>query len=545
MNRDQALVFAELAAMEVEDPIPPKHIPSSGTGELWEPDLNPTQKLMFDDPTVHILAYGEKGTGKSIGLLHKVVRHAYENENAEAIIITSSSRTGAEGPWHKLVTMILPEWKKGIGLEYTDTQMHHKTKDSYIWVGNRFGGWSKIMLITIQYGEQVLPRIRSIEPSFAYIDELTDCDSRDYFDWISAQIGRRPNITGPQQWTASCNPKGPSHWVYKVFFEVPGEDPEELENRKPIRDFNKGGRGRGAYDKDYAVYHVPIEENRHRLPPGYIEKLEKIFLTDEIEAARMLRGEWIDKPSGEAIFKDAFIETIHVVGDARKNQGILPVVGVPIIVSMDPGPVNFSIHMMQLVIGKDKAKWHIFDELNFVGRREPYFKVIPALMRRMAYWQNVRNTTFSFECISDEAAFNQLRADGSYDSAEIEKLSRQFVENHPELNLKPIRLKSCPKGKESVAARVRMVMDCLSQETIVISATCTKTIAMFRHLESKKEKEGQYDPLASFTPKRSAHIHSFDSMTYGMFYYHVSRVTRRPMQSGTVQPMVYTCGHGN
>ena len=47
---------------------------------------------------------------------------------------------------------------------------------------------------------------------------LTNLDTDDYFNAVVQQLGRRPGIDSPMQYTAACNPDGPSHWVYKRFF---------------------------------------------------------------------------------------------------------------------------------------------------------------------------------------------------------------------------------------------------------------------------------------------------------------------------------------
>lgn len=82
---------------------------------------------------------------------------------------------------------------------------------------NRYGGWSKLLLMSIMYSSQVEGRVKGPAPSGVYIDEITNCDGLEYYTYPAAQLGRRRNIAGPQQFCASCNPKGPSHWVYKLF----------------------------------------------------------------------------------------------------------------------------------------------------------------------------------------------------------------------------------------------------------------------------------------------------------------------------------------
>ena len=168
----------------------PPESPSQSTDSNWHPDLNPTQKTIFEDTSKFILAYGEKGSGKTLGLLFKLVRHCYENQNALAIVVSPSIRTGKEGVLHDLETIVLPQWGEGIGLEYTQSKLDPNTKDRHLWIGNRYNGWSKVLLISIPYADAVEPRIKGMSPSFLYVDELTNCHGREYFLYPAAQLNR-------------------------------------------------------------------------------------------------------------------------------------------------------------------------------------------------------------------------------------------------------------------------------------------------------------------------------------------------------------------
>lgn len=530
----------------------------------WLPDLNPTQRLIWDDPSQNILADGEKGSGKSIGCLHKLVRHLYEGNEALAFVIVTSYNVGDMGAWHDLQNLVLPAWRdgnrepesmvladgrvvanpkagelmdSGIGLEYTDSKMDPKTKASKIYVRNMHGTWSLVVLLSIPYSAVIQERIKGPAPSFVYVEELTNCDSRDYHKYLSAQLGRRRRMgTTPQQFLASANPEGPSHWVYKLFF-VDAADP----NGKACPD---GIRRKPTFSR----YHVPVSENMHRLPPGYVDRLRDSFGDDEVDAARLIEGIWVDRPSGEAIFKDDFSPAIHVRGDARRSIGLLPRAGFPVVCSYDPGPVNFSVHLMQALNTTKGVIWVVFDEVNLVNKSLPYFLVVPMIMRRRLYWQELLQQRLAFEDVSDAAAFSTLRPDGTFDNREIERLSEQWCKEHPgepdkpHTVVQPIKLRPCPKGNDSVPARTRTVKALLKQERILVSALCNKTIAMFNGLESESVREGKYDDLAAFRPKRSAHLHPFDSLSYGIFFYESAGGTfRRPSDS---QHRVYECGSG-
>ena len=107
MNPDDAAENLESA----DAPPPPRSDPAeSGT---WGPDHNPTQTESFNDPAETVLIEGEKGSGKTVVGGDIIVRHAYENDNALVQILTSSIRTGAEGIWHDLDTLVLPRWRDG------------------------------------------------------------------------------------------------------------------------------------------------------------------------------------------------------------------------------------------------------------------------------------------------------------------------------------------------------------------------------------------------------------------------------------------------
>lgn len=550
----EALVLAsEMAGEDVdagEELSPPDHAPTAVVDEFWEPDLNPTQRKIFDDTSLFILTSSEKSSGKTIGCLHKLVRHCYENFNAFAIIIAPTVFTGSEGAWGELERLVLPTWKEGnrhslltkdlkpnplagelkdngIGLQFTDTRMDPLTKDKTIWIGNVHGGWSKVMLKSIPHGKMVSARLKGPTPSFVYVEELTDCESAEYFKVPAAQLGRRRDITGPQQFVASCNPKGPSHWVYKQWMEM-------CVVAKGGKVWHDGIRR----DSRFAYYHVPARENQHRLPPGYMENnVVLVYKDDPVEIMRLAQGVWVDRPDGEAIFRAVWDKNLHVVGDARRGTGIIPHRGHTIILGFDPGPANFCVSFMQLIPVKPKGKdeeqlvWLVFDEVNFVGKRVPYFQVVPVILQRMDFWRNHPKCSYDykFEHIIDEAAYTIDKA-GSCDAADIKRLSNDRI--HP---------KPCPKGKDSKPARVRLVMEFLQQGTLFVSARCVKTIEMFEYLESEKAKDGEHDALQGFRPKRSIYLHPFDATSYPMFYYNAG-AWRHVARTDAVTPQVYTAG---
>ena len=479
--------------------------PVETTHREWHPDLNETQQKIFDDSSRFVLGYGEKGSGKTIAFGHKVIRHAYENDNALVMILSPSIRTGAEGIWHDLETLVIPSWVEGIGLESSVAKLDPNTKDRHRWIGNRQGGWSKLLLISIPYAAAVETRIKGPAPSMIFVDELTQCDGKEYFIYPAAQLGRRRGIEGPQQYCASCNPEGPSHWVYKTFFEDCYEED-------------------GTKDKDFSGYHVPVTENIKRLPDGYVENLYRILRTDPVEKRRLIDGEWVDRPTGESLFKDYFVPENHIKGDPLRGTGLMPVKGFPITVGYDLGQVYSSISFMQMIPTQDKTLWIIFDEMDYLGVRHLYKRLAQEVNRRMDYWNKKTDYEFRYEHISDDSAINQWHpgGEGSYDSWDFERFSEGRI-----------KLIGCPKGKGSVEARIRLLQTKLFNDEVYVSGLCRFTIDMMHNLESDKKSPDK--------PRRSKYIHKFDAVTYPMLKLELNGM-RNTLQTDRARSRLTHCG---
>lgn len=456
----------------------PENAPSFPKLGQWWPDLNPVQRQLFDCPCRYVLAYGEKGSGKSVGVLDKAVRHCYEEENALAVLITPSLRTAREGAAYELETLILPQWANGIGLEHSPFKMDPVTKDRICWIGNDYDGWSKMVLMSLPYAEVVEPRMKSMSPSFIFIDELTECSSRDYFTYSAAQLGRRAGIRGPQQFYAATNPAGPSHWVYKAFFEEP-----------VARD-----------SKDFKVFHVPISDNERRLPAGYVDHLKELLKYDPVAYAQLINGDWIDRPTGDSLFANYYHPTRHFRGDPLTNSYLTPFPNFPVQVGYDLGSVYHAVVFLQALPIEGGIAWVVFDEICYLKDRITFKLIVRDVLERMKFWKETVNSPLQFEHISDTTALNVWRpsAGGSYDALEIERLSGG-----------QIRMRGSPKGKGSVEARVTLLQNKLFADQILVSVNCHHVHQMLLGLEADPKNPGK--------PRRSRHLHVFDALTYPLF----------------------------
>lgn len=498
---------------ETDRPDPP-HVKYK---EGWRPNLNKTQQKAVDSKSIYKLYDGERGSGKTYLGVQEIVDYCYRNDNTLAFIIVKEFSMGSEGgAWNKLLQEVLPEWRQGIGLVSTETRYDYQTKKPYVWISNRHGGWSMIMLASLPVAAHVERKIRGREPDIMLVDEAQTLESDTYFTSLLMQLGRRKGKDDPSKIIFCCNPEGPSHWLYKRFFEMPMN--EET----------------GEWDERYARFHIPIKENLKNLPPGYYENyVLPAVKNDPIAKARLVDGEWVDRPEGDSLFEGAWSEAFHIVGNRKNDEGLLPVVPHPMIVSYDLGGAHSSIHFLQIVPTISKIYRLCIDELDFVGQYTPYSKSIPMVIERMIYWDEKMNFEFQWQHISDSSAFNMYRAkEGSYDVWDVEKVSREYVQSHNLSDRYVVRMKECPKGEFSIEARVRMVTDALVSKSAMVSAMCPRTRDMFMRLP--------HDPKDRLKPKpKNRYVHNFDSFSYGFFYYQTRRV-EVPGQVSEIRPMYYT-----
>lgn len=462
----------------------------------WRPPLNPTQKRAFDSKAIYILLHGERGSGKGHGGLHMLVNYLFRNNNSLGYVIIKELGMSTEGgAWEELQRTILPIWQRDIGLNWSSVRYDAATKKPYVYIETITGGSSMIMLASLPVANQVEAKVKGRTPEIMVVDEADTLEDDRYFTALLMQLGRRSMKTEPSKLIMLCNPRGPSHWLYKRWFEIP-YDPDT-----------------GVHDDRYAEFHIPVSENLKNLKPGYYENyVLPAVKNDPTAEARLVRGEWVDRPDSEALFANCFSSKLFVVGEAAKGLGLEPVKGVPIVVSYDLGQGHSSVHFEQVVITKDKIFQFAISEIDEVGKWTPYTKLVPKIIDMMIEWDRVGGCEWQWCHVSDNSAFNQFRAkEGSFDARDVEEISKAHVEkNHlPERYI--IRMRACPKGAHSIEARVRMVMEALAENCMRISATCPKTIEMFEHLPP--------DPENALKPKpKHRYVHNFDSLSYGLFY---------------------------
>ena len=497
----------------------------------WWPLLNPTQKEGFNDPSAVVFYYGGKASGKTFGALHQVVRHCYENHNALVLCVARSIRVINKGACNTLENEVLPAWKegnrappdrrkdeaegklldRGIGLEYSPAKLDPQTKDRTIWIRNRFGTKSFIIFIAIPHEGDIDNRIRGIQPSMVYFEEIDTCETPKYFRRLRAQLNRRKGITGPQQFVASFNPVGPSHWLYDFCYKTTRAKPREKWRSWPKDPEEPGIRRRATF----SLYFVPFKENEKWLPPDYLRDLKETYSDDPVEYARLVEGRWMDQPAQDSIFLGYFNKTLHVKGKRGGNTRMVPRAGFPPTIGYDLGDVNHGIIFWQEIPTKDKVVWLAFDEIVHIKKQVEFWAIVKQLLTKMNFWCEAADCDFMFDHVSDRSAFNRFRSStGSNEAAEIERLTKLELEENPDLYPRikePVVFQDCPRPEGSVEFRAKIMRSMFLRNEVYIDAHCVHLIDAFENIEGDR----QY-PLK---PKKgSNHKHAYDAATYPIYH---------------------------
>ncbi len=470
----------------------------------WVPPLTGPQLEFYNSTALYSLAYGPRFSGKTYVAGHICIKHAWEQWNALVTLIVSVRRQGTDGGiFQTIVNELIPQWcENQPGFESGEAKQDPASKDLYVFVKNKYGGFSQIKLLSIPHGNSLAERVRGTAPSLVYIDEANKVDGEGFFTELSQQVGRRPHIPfASQRWVATCNPEGPSHWLHRRFF---------VDNRNAD----------GSTNPEYSVTFLDLMGNPDPRAQLYIRRVIESTKHDPVEYKRLVLGEWIDRPSGDAIFAAYFSKPIHVRGDIATRSFLIPKTRLPITIGFDLGDVHHGIIFLQSRPTEDREVWLAFDEITVNQSGVSFDILVPALLDKMQYWCEACQYDFTFQCVSDNSAFSRFRAaSGSFDHLQIERLSREMLAETPERwpNVhKPVRMIACPKPPGSVAGRIKTLMNLLSREEIFFSAKCTRLIEAIANLESEKDEP--------FTPSRKGdHIHAFDALTYPLFYHNLTR----------------------
>lgn len=460
----------------------------------WTPRLYPKQMEVFNNLHRFLLVHGPRRSSKTWGIMHKILRHCFDNNGARvAMVCPTNKNAKSGGVWVDLTTIAIPEWEAAkIGFRVTEgPKMTGDTRMSYVRIRNRHGGTSEIQLHSLDYVHDVESKFKGTKFSMFYFSELDNFDDEIVLKATMPSLRMTPEIPYEQhQWIGDTNPPidGPNNWMYKWWFEM-----AKQENHP-----NPGYQAR--------FHDIPFQlDDNIEMDPRDKEDLIESLKHDRNLYNRYVLGLWVEDTS-DGFFREVFHPHVHIRGDItppeRKNWEVIMPSSYchELLLGLDPGDVNHAAHIVeQIYTPSGEPIFAVLDEIVSVGAQISLRQLTEALVDRMDFWEKICEKHYGrkprWKTWSDKSVLRYRSAADSDEALVVRNLSGGRI---------------IPRGVDkfpgSQMTRVRILHRLLWENRIFISAHCTETIAMIKALRNMGTK---VEPVG---PKK--HKHAFDSLTY-------------------------------
>jgi hypothetical protein len=465
-------------------------MPINEQGE-WCPPISAKQAEILNCNKKFLLVHGPRYSSKTIGIMHKIIHHAWSTPGAIAGMFAKFSKTGKIGVWSDLVDSnygAIQGWMDCPGFEITKKpSMDPNGKMVHMKIRNWFGGESEIQLHSINNMDEIEDKVKSSRFSLVYGAELSNFNDERIFRATRSQL-RMPHLRDDQhQWIGDTNPdeQGEDSWIWKIWL-----DPEVKEQRGP--------------DSNYHDIQVMIDDNPFLTDDRKAEIFEEFSYDPDI-LSRYYYGKWV-AVSKNSHFSGIFKKEIHVIGSARGPSEedweiILPSKKCEHIISgWDPGDTNHSAQLIEKV-EKENGQYYyaVLDELVIINKNmslEEFTELFMEKVNRIIRFTEDQNPDYRHW--SDASAINRYRSSAnSFDNLIISAASNGVIQ-----------LQASPKGAGSQERRVRAIKKLLMTNRLFISANCEETIKSLMYL---KKGKGPSNYIAKGPRK-----HAFDSLSYAL-----------------------------
>lgn len=469
----------------------------------WYPALSPKQLEIYNCRKRYILASGPRRSGKTLGNLHRVVRHGVELPNTRIGMFTKTLKNAtAGGVWNDILEIVLPEWfDSGTGVRFTTkktdgTYGPKQTAQSrmlYFKISNQHGGEAEFQLHSIDNINEVEAIVKGTRFSCFYFSELSNFPGRIVFDATTEQL-RMPGVDySDHLWISDTNPAedGDEHWIHDVWYKLP-----DKKNKDPHEE---------ALCKQLHLIEVMIEDNPY-LTNEEIADLYAKYAYDPDLYARYIEGKWVRARKG-GIFMSHFNSSVHVLGkcssiDEREWDVLLPSEHCDeLVTGWDLGDKYHSVHIIEPVNleGVSGNAYQVIDEITHLDKNNTIglSDFTDAVVQRMEYWERVIGKTPIWRHWSDSAALTNYRSGAeTYDKNLVYKYSEGRI-----------LLEAAPKFRGSITKRIGLVKVLLFENRLLVSAQLRHTIAMFKSVRKGTGAKVIAD---------SIYRHVFDSLAYAL-----------------------------
>jgi len=520
-----------------------------------------TQRLAYHDTRKVVSQAGERFSGKTFGGLHALVKHLWEGNNAQGLVLVSVKSSGTSGgAWEKLNSQecdrddnpigVLAIWKQALaacGFDYTEPRSD-LAKNEYIEVKNRHGRWNKCYFKSLPPGATIQERTRGIEASFILWDEwIESAEAKQHLVKLIQVIGRRRGVyrlddSGDrpdlaQQFYLCCNPptNGPDNAAAKLLFITR----QVKAGRRPV------GRVDGDVlvfdhndDPEVAHYHVPLRENIFISPEdqaSYRSNLEMEAADDPTAGDRLIGGIWKRKPTGNGLFHLVWKPEHHVRPSLEERgtafSGLKPSTVVDVIVGWDPGQVwDAKVFLQRHRVIGGRIFWRVLHSIHVRQERLNLEYRAADFLEAQLYLNRLAGQPLNYVMIADRQALDNYNPAG--DSVEAQmfgEICQRLIAERPEYREAQVPLMDAPeKGAGSRYERFRLLSQMLQSGELIVSGSCGAVIRMFEGVRQTRKSVDQN----KFDLVRNEHIHVFDALTYPQLYFRQrqSLITEPPQE---------------
>lgn len=473
--------------------------------KLWLPPVNRKQLEIFNDYHRYLLVHGPRKSGKTFGIIHKVIRHAYDVKGAMIAIVTKTIKNAkAAGVWIVL-ERFLRIWEAGCpGFKIVDgPKTMGDTKMSLVRIQNRHGTVSEIQCHSLEHSAEVEAKFKGPAYSMFWLSEFDQYCDEHAFDIFCDALRMWPDVSYDEhQIIGDCNPPdtGTNNWIHDKWFKfkdgevTPDSPPDDQSLRESLHRIL-----------------VNLDDNP-QLDPRERKDLESRYSKRKNLYNRFVKGLWeMDITDGH--FSDVWNEDIHVIGKADGSEIDWDVM-VPtpacreLVCGWDIGEMkSHSFHIMEKMSLEDIptkrliVSFNVLDELVVVRQYVSVEEFVQAAVAKMIHWENWQqkrnNIALQWRHWSDTSAFDKRASSDRSDAAIAYAVSNGRI-----------ILQGAPKYRDSNKDKVNLVWQFLHAKRLHVSAQLFKTRAMFAMLRADPKS------ASSRYVKRDDHKHPFDSLSY-------------------------------
>lgn len=454
----------------------------------WYPNLSPKQVESYNDTRRHQLLSGPRISGKTVVLCHKIVKHAWLYDNDRVGIFARSTKIGKIGIWSDLLEYALPEWCKGLeeqGFKITvGPAIDGATRMHYVRIANRHGGESEIQLHSLHHDENVQEKLRSSRFGMLAFDEVDNYEDAEVFNVSVMQLRQIGLPYEKHLWVGTCNPAGDQeHWLYQKWYVEAHNDAIDAK-----------------YRKSFGLHEYKLTDNIY-LTEEQVTTLKETYRNDPAMYDRYVNGLWVPDPR-RTLFAGVFSPQQHIKGDPKEGTVILPTEScAEILVGWDPGNVNHAVSFLEHVVTGAGEYYAVLDEVSHIGQDVSLETLTYEVLGKMDELKALCKGSVRFKHWSDRSALDSFRAaSGAKDASLIYGFSNGRIE-----------LQACPKGPNSVDARISLIRQLLIKKQLYFSANCTDLVETMKKISRGKNKS---EPIKR---DRAGHIHRFDSLSYALY----------------------------